>query len=786
MAAKQKNIKIKAKKNKLMIPKTAQDTIPFVYMHKDSVLYLGNNKYSMCACFDNTDYIMAREEEQLRIFNSYSSALNSLSNNISIQLFLNNVKVDKADLYNSVLVKNKSKSYFAHKDEYNKILEDKIEECHETTAKKELYLILTIEATSIKNAYEGITSVMNELEIIFKKMTSKLKLISGEEYLKLLYYFYNPLRKNKDDFFLAGDLFNKGMYVKDLIVPGSFEFKSKYIQIGEVYKKVLFIRDLPSKLRDNVISNLLECPFNLSVSIHIEPTDSTQAIKNIRRKITGMETNKIQYKKRAGMTLTPYIPYDLETSLVAAKQLLDSLVKSEKKLFYVSIYISITAEELEELKERTDKVLSVCRKHLINAETLTHQQEEGLASAAPIGKDVVKIKRTLLTDSTAIFMPYSSSDLIQDGGFYYGVNQISKSLIILKRSMMENPAGFILGRPRSGKSFACKREILNVLLSTNDDILVIDPEDEYTKLCRSFAGEVIEISANSKNNINPLDISDDYGAGDNPIRLKSEFVLSVFESLIGTLKPVEKTLIDRAVNKIYRNYMVGHDEGLAPTMKTLNRFLMEQEEEEARQLALSMELYVSGSLNMFSSKTNIDIKNRFTVFNTRDLGKQLKTLGMLVVLDFIWNRVCQNWARRKRTWIYIDEFYMLFGSEYVSSFFNEFFKRSQKRGGIPTGITQNVQEILASDMARYMLSNSEFMLMFNQSPADRNELSDLLKITPSQMSYLTDSEEGSGIMLVKDKVIPFIDKFPKDTNLYKMITTKVSDIFLEKTPEEVR
>jgi hypothetical protein len=523
---------------------------------------------------------------------------------------------------------------------------------------------------------------------------------------------------------------------------------------------------------------LLDCAFTLSVSIHIEPTDPTKAISNIRKRITGMEANKMQYSKRAGLTLDPYIPYELKTSLEEAKELLESLTRKNKKLFYVSVYINVVADNLEELNIRTAKVQSVARKHLVNVAVLTHQQEDGLSSILPIGKDTVKIKRTLLTDSVAVFIPYTSQDIIEEKGFYYGKNQVSRSLIVLNRKMMENPAGFVLGRPRSGKSFASKREIVNVLLSTNDDVLVIDPEAEYCNLCENFGGEVIKIAANSKNFINPLDMSEDYGAGENPVMLKSEFVLSIFECLLGSLRPVEKTIIDRCIRLVYQGFVdSGYKDYKLPTMKDLYNVLKKQKEEEALNLALSIELYVSGSLNMFSHKTNINMKNRFTVFNTKDLGKQLKTLGMLVVLDFVWNRVCQNWANKRRTWVYVDEFYMLFSSEYISGFFNEFYKRSQKRGGIPTGITQNVQEIMNSDTARYMLSNSEFLLLFNQSPSDREELSKLLKISPLQMSYVIDPEEGAGIMINKGKIVPFQDKFPVDTLLYKMMTTKVSDLF---------
>jgi type IV secretory pathway VirB4 component len=491
-----------------------------------------------------------------------------------------------------------------------------------------------------------------------------------------------------------------------------------------------------------------------------------------------MNANKIQFAKKAANSREPYIPYELKSSITEAEELLDEITKNNQKLFYTAIYINIIAESLEELKERTISIQNVARRYLCNCVTLTHQQEEALTAASPLGRDLIKNNRTLLTKQTAIFMPFTSEELFQQNGFYYGMNQLSKSLILLDRKGLENPAGFILGRPRSGKSFSAKREIVNILLKTDDDIIVIDPENEFSALCQNFSSEVIRIAANSQNYLNPFEMTDDYGADEDPIALKSEFILSVCECLVGTFKPIEKTIIDRCVKIVYQEFIAGgFDTEHLPTFVDFHKTLLCQPEEEARNLAIAIEIYVTGSLNMFSKKTNVDMKNRFTNFNTKDLGKQLKTLGMLNCLDFVWNKVCQNCAVKKRTWVYIDEFYMLFYSDFTASFFNEFFKRSQKRGGIPTGITQNVTEILANQLATNMLSNSEFILMFNQSNEDREKLGEKLKISPLQLSYVIDPEEGCGIIMVKGRVYPFQDRFQKDTDLYWRMTIKVAELF---------
>lgn len=400
-------------------------------------------------------------------------------------------------------------------------------------------------------------------------------------------------------------------------------------------------------------------------------------------------------------------------------------------------------------------------------------------STMPVGKNSIEIQRTLTTASTGIFVPFTAQELFQEGGMYYGLNALSRNLIFFNRKTLKNPNGFILGTPGSGKSFSAKREIVNVLLNTEDEVLIIDPECEYVQLAKGFGGEIIHISAGSKAHINPLDITMDYADDDNPLLLKSEFVLSLCELLVGGrngLTAAQKTVIDRACRMTYQSYFANPKKNPVPTLKDFYGVLIEQPEKEAISIALSLELYIEGSLSVFANPTNIDTNNRLIVFDIRDLGKQLKTMGMLIVLDQIWNRITQNRALGKRTWIYIDEIYLLFQNEYSANYLFELYKRARKWGAIPTGITQNVEDLLVSDLARRMLSNTDFVMMLNQATSDRVELAALLNISNQQLSYVTNSQEGQGLLFAGNSIIPFIDKFPTDTELYSMMTTKIEEV----------
>jgi type IV secretory pathway VirB4 component len=769
---------MKGKKTKIVVPKTVQDTIPFQAILSNSILELGNGYYSQVIALGNINYTLARQEDRETIYNRYGEFLNSLPNDVSIQVFINNVKLNRKDFMEAVTVEE-AHNFPELTKEYNQILIQKIEECHNKTAEKEVYIVFKVHAQNPQHAAEQLSTHLNNAETAFITMGSNFTVLPAEEVLKIFYNFYNPLNRNKKDFFLYKDLWKMGFDVKDIISPNSFKFKINHYTMGEIMGRTMFIKGLPSTLKDTLISDILDCSFTMSISMHIEPTDPSQAVTNIRRRITGMEANKIQYTKRAGLNLNPYIPYELKTTLSEANELLDSIQNKNKKMFYVGVYINILGTDIESLDERTSKIQSICRKHLVTCTTMTYQQEDGLASVLPVGRDKVDIKRALLTDSTSVFMPFSSQEIVQEGGFYYGINKVSKSMIILNRKTMENPAGFYLGKPRSGKSFKSKFEIVNILLRTEDDIIVIDPENEFTKLCENFNGEVIRLAPNSSNYLNAMDITEDYGLDEvDPVSAKSEFILSLFETIKGTISANQKTIIDRCVIAVYSQYVSsGYKQSKIPDLNDFYDVLCRQEGETAKDLAEALELYTKGSLNIFAHKSNVELSNRFTVFNVTDLKKNLRTIGMLITCDFIWNRLCKNYEEGKNTWVFVDEFQSFYGEDCdsISEFFNEFFRRSQKKGGIPTGITQNIKVVTSHKHAKTMLSNSELLMLFKQSDTDREELANLIRITPQQMSHIKDPKQGEGLMFFKGKAIPFIDRVPKETQLYKMMTTQFTD-----------
>ncbi len=518
------------------------------------------------------------------------------------------------------------------------------------------------------------------------------------------------------------------------------------------------------------------------VTVNISPVDPYKALKIVSRQLTSMRANKLQAEKKAiqsGYT-SDVINEDLKHSLAEAEELLDDLRSKNQKMFLDNVIIMVTAKDFEELENNTETVESVIRKHICSVSTLKYQQEKGLQSVLPIGNCTLKIRRTLTTESTAVFLPFSSKEISQRNGMYYGLNALSNNMIIFNRLMLKNPNGFILGSPGSGKSFSAKREMLNVFLATDDDIIIIDPEREYVNLVAALNGETINVSPASTNYINPLDMSKNYSDDESPLVMKSDFILSFCECLVGKqgLTAKEKAIIDRCLTVTYAEYMQDFDVSKTPTLMDFYENLKAQPEKEAQGLALSFELYIKGNLNVFAHRTNVNTTNRVVSYDIKDLGKQLKTLGMLIVLDYVWNRITENRAKGKRTWIYMDEIYLLFANEYSANFLFELYKRARKWGGVPTGITQNVEDLLKSETARSMLSNTDFVMMLNQAASDRMQLAKILNISDNLLTYVTNSDSGHGLICCGGSIIPFKDKFPHN-ELYDLMTTKLEEVQTE-------
>jgi type IV secretory pathway VirB4 component len=748
-------------------------------MFEDGICEVTEGLYSKTIKFSDMNYQIARREDQVEIFSKYCEFLNYFDSSIPIQITIVNRTVDKAEFKKQMFLKMHNDEIDIYREEYNQMLNDKAHQ-GQNSILREKYLTFSATAPNYKAAIPILSRIETDILGNFKSLGCDTKVLSGCERLELL---YNAFNYDKEPFsFKYDQLIASDLKTKDFISPDSFGFSNKSrFEFGNKYGQVLYLKDLPPDLSDKLLSEISDIPVNMSINLHINSVDQDNALDLVKKKIAFMEQQKIDEQKKAlkaGYDVD-MLPYELKFSLNEAAELLDDLQNKNQRMFKATILIFTSADSPEDLEKNVYQISSAARKNNCKIGNLDYLQEEGMNSSLPLGKNHIEIQRTLTTSSTAIFIPFTTVELFQKGGMYYGLNALSRNLIFFDRKSLKNANGFILGTPGSGKSFAGKREMVNVLLNSDDEVLVIDPEREYTPLAKGFNGEIIHISAGSKTHINPLDITMDYSDDDNPLLLKSEFILSLCELLVGGrggLSAAEKTVIDRSVKLTYANYFSNSKNKTVPTLLDFHEVLKNQPEQEATNIALALELYVTGSLGVFAQPTNIDIKNRFVIYDIKDLGKQLRTMGMLIVLDQIWNRITLNRAIGKRTWIYMDEIYLLFQNEYSANYLFELYKRARKWGAIPTGITQNIEDLLISDLARRMLSNSDYIMMLNQAPSDRAELASLLNISSQQLSYVTNANAGQGLLFSGTSIIPFIDKFPTETRLYKMMTTKPEEV----------
>lgn len=753
-------------------------------MYEDGICEVENGLFSKTIKFSDINYQIARREEQVEIFSRYCEFLNYFDPSINLQISIHNKHINKEDFKSQMLLPTERglDNLDKYRKEYNTMLSEKALQ-GQNSILREKYLTFSIKAANYEAAIPALARLETDIMTNFKALGCDIKLTSGAERLEFLHGMFNPEDKYVFDY---DYLVDSSLTTKDYVAPDSFNFQHKnYYEFGDYFGQTLYLKDLPPDLSDKLITELSDIPCNMTITLHINSVEQEKAFALVKQKIAFMEQQKIDEQKKAlkaGYDVD-MIPYELKYSLNEAEELLDDMQNKNQRMFKITVLIHTSAKSLDELNDNVYQIMSAARKNNCKIGYLDYLQEEAMNSTMPVGKNHVEIQRTLTTASTAIFVPFTTQELFQESGMYYGLNALSRNLIFFNRKTLKNPNGFILGTPGSGKSFSAKREISNVILNTDDEVLIIDPEREYAALVKGFGGEIIHISAGSKAHINPLDITMDYADDDNPLLLKAEFVLSLCELLVGGkngLSAEEKTVIDRACKMTYEPYFANPNINPVPTLKDFYKVLKAQKEKEATRIALSLELYIEGSLSVFANPTNIDTDNRLILFDIRDLGKQLKTMGMLIVLDQIWNRITQNRALGKRTWIYIDEIYLLFQNDYSANYLFELYKRARKWGAIPTGITQNVEDLLVSDMARRMLSNTDFVMMLNQAASDRAELAGLLNISNQQLSYVTNSQAGQGLLFAGNSIIPFIDKFPSDTELYSMMTTKIEEIAIQQ------
>lgn len=763
----------KQNKDKIKVPKRAQDIIDIDTIYKDGIFCSGH-KYSKTYRFKDVNYSIASKEEKINLFLNYSELLNSLDSSSTTKITINNRKVNIQEFKSHILIPLKGDYLDKYRKEYNDMLLDKISGVD--SIKQEKYITITVFKNNIDEARNFFSRTTVKLSSHFSKLGSSLEELNAIDRLKILHDFYrNGMEENFQ--FDFKDFMHKGHDFKDAICPYQPEFHNKYFKLGDKFGRVLYLSNYASYIKDGFVAELCSLNRNLMYSMDIITVPTDEAIKEVENRLLGIETNITNWQRRqnANNNFSAVIPYDMENQRKEAKEFLDDLIVRDQRMMLGCMTLVHLADSKEELDNDSELLMATARKYMCELSPLAFasRQLDGLMSVLPIGINKLDIVRTLLTESLAVFIPFRAQEIVDEGGIWFGQNAITNNLILCNKEKLMNPNAFQLGVPGSGKSFLTKEQIIFIALSTDDDIIICDPEGEYSLLVKELGGEVIQIAAGSPNHINAMDMNEGYGDSGNPVGDKSQFVMSLFEQLDRDgVKPSERSIIDRCVTLVYQDY---YQTKQVPTLITLREKLLEQPEIEARSLALKLELFTDGSLDAFAHETNVNTSSRIVSYDIFKLGKQLKTMGLLVITDAMINRVNDNWRKGKRTHIIIDEFHVVFENEESASFFNSAWRQFRKRDGYPTGITQNVEYLLDSVQASTMLSNSEFVVMLNQAYQDREKLATLLNISDEQLTYITNAEPGCGLIRYGGSLVPFVNRFPKNTELYKLMTTKPSD-----------
>ena len=767
-------------------PRTAQQTIPYLQMYPDGICRVTEKKYSKSLVFEDINYQLAQADDKTAIFENWCDFLNYFDASVSVQLSFINQGARKEKAQAAIEIPAQDDAFNSIRREYADMLKNQLEKGNNGLEKCK-YITFSIEADNLAAAKARLSRIETDVLNNFKVLGVTARPMNGQERLNVLHGIFHP---EGEPFRFSWDwLVPSGLSTKDFIAPSSFRFgDGRTFRMGRKLGAVSFLEILAPELNDRMLSDILDLENGIIVNMHIRSIDQSEAIKTIKRKITDLDKMKIEEQKKAvrsGYDMD-IIPSDLATFGSEAKNLLQDLQSRNERMFLLTFLVVNMADTKRKLDNDVFATAGFAQKNNCALTRLDYLQEAGFMSSIPLGENLIPIQRGLTTSSTAIFIPFITQELFQRGAaLYYGLNALSNNMILCDRKQLKNPNGLILGTPGSGKSFAAKREMTNAFLITDDDIIICDPEAEYFSLVQRLGGQVIRLSPAGKGMdgkpqyVNPMDINLNYSEDDNPLALKSDFILSLCELVIGGkegLQPVEKTVIDRAVRNVYRPFLADPDPAKMPILGDLYNELLKQPEPEAARIAAALELYVSGSLNVFNHRTNVELSNRLVCFDIKQLGKQLKKLGMLIVQDQVWNRVTVNRAEKKATRYYMDEFHLLLKEEQTAAYSVEIWKRFRKWGGIPTAITQNVKDLLSSREVENIFENSDFVLMLNQAQGDRAILAKQLNISPQQMKYVTHTEAGEGLIFYGNVVLPFIDRFPTDTELYRLLTTKPEEV----------
>ena len=760
---------LKTDKERYKVPRKVQDVIPIKRIWPDGIFLVGS-KYAKSWKFTDINYLVASREDKESMFLTYSELLNGLDSGACTKITVNNHHLKRSDFEDSVLMRYRGDGLDTYRDEYNQVILDKAMDANGILQEK--YVTITVGKRNVEEARAYFARMEVDLAAHFAALGAKCVSMDASERLRALHDFYRSGEENA----FAFDIRNAAKHghdFKDYICPDSLEKHSDYLMFGERYARVLYLKDYASYIKDSFVAELTEMSRSMMLSIDILPVPTDEAVREVENRLLGVETNitNWQRKQNQNNNFSAVVPYDMELQRKESKEFLDDLTTRDQRMLFAVITMVITADTKEELDQDTETILSTARKHMCQMAVLKYQQLDGLNTVLPIGTRKINAFRTLTTESLAVFIPFKVQEIMDKGGIYFGENAISHNLIMCNKENLLNQSAFVLGVPGSGKSFSVKELIAFLILNTDDDILVCDPEGEYAPLVEAMGdlGSVIRVSAGGRDRLNAMYMVDGYGEN-NPIVVKSEFIMSLVEQIDKKgVGPQHKSIIDRCIAQVYRE---AYETSTIPTLCTLREKLLEQPEPEAKQIALSLELYTTGSLDIFGKQSNVDLDKRVVVFDIHGLGAQLKPTGLLVITDTMLNRVTLNWKKGKRTHVFIDEFHVVFENEFSAQFFNSAWRQFRKRNAYPTAITQNVEYLLDSVQASTMLSNSEFIVMLNQAASDREELAKLLNISNEQMSYITNADPGCGLIKYGGSLVPFVNRFPKDTMLYQLMTTR--------------
>ena len=749
------------------VPKRVQDVIPIKCMWSDGIFLVGT-RYSKTFKFTDINYMVASQEAQKKLFLAYAALINSLDCGATTKITLNNRHLNRKNFADTVLMKLKNDYLDYYRMEYNDVIMSKATGGNGIIQEK--YVTVSVCKKNIEDARAYFARVGAELTARFAALGAKVAEMDATEKLRVLHDFY---RSGEEVYFWfdAQDMMRKGHDFRDYICPDSIEKHSDYLMLGGKYARVIYLKDYASFISDQLVTKLTDQSRSMMLSIDIIPVATDEAVREVERKMLGVETNITNWQRRqnANNNFSAIVPYDMEQQRRETKEYMTDLTSRDQRMMLSVLTIVHLADTKAELDADTDALLKVAADHMCQMAVLRYQQLDGLNTALPIGTRKIDTFRTLTTESLAVFMPFKVQEIQEPGGIYFGENAISHNLILCNMKNLLNQSMMLLGIPGSGKSFFAKLLIMAIALSTKDDIIILDPEGEYTPLVKALGGAVMCFAVGGSDWLNAMAMEEGYGEG-SPVAFKSQFIMSLLKQIDPDgIRAHHKSIIDRCVALVLQEQK---KTGKVPTLCTLREKLLEQPEQEARDLALTMELYTSGSLNIFAHETNVDTKNRIQSYDIHDLGEELKQPGFVTITDAMINRVNYNWAHGKKTHIFVDEFHIAYENEYSGNFFTSAWRQFRKRNAAPCAITQNVEYMLDSVQASTMVSNSEFVVMLNQAESDQERLSKLLNISPEQMSYVNGSEAGCGLMRYGSALVPFVNRFPANTELYKLITTK--------------